>query len=182
VLPIRHGLGTPGPGHYHADAAADELEPNTVAASAAPAVGVTARKGLASTGFRSRSAQHPTHNFGIAKDTPGIGAYETAGDQGMGDVGQKTGSLAPGTRFGNSRFDRFVVTDRQTAAHVGPGSYSPEMGERLARERAKSQGKQGAENFPFSSTSCRDSHITAAMKLQWTGAAVDGEYGGYADE
>jgi hypothetical protein len=182
VLPLREP--TPGPGAYFTDE--NGPHPDTIHASKGPAA---ARQGLGSVAFRSGSAQHLTHNFGISKDTPGVGAYDIEGEPcqdgfvpGVGDGitrsrSMQNLSLAPGTGFGSSRFDRFKMV-HTTAAHVAPGTYRPEVGEQIARERAKSAGKAGAENFPFSSTTVRDNSIfSSAKKLAWTGSAVDDPYG-----
>ena len=182
VLPLREP--TPGPGAYFTDE--NGPHPDTILASKGP---LAARQGLGSVAFRSGSAQHLTHNFGISKDTPGVGAYDIEGEPcqdgfvpGVGDGitrsrSMQNLSLAPGTGFGSSRFDRFKMV-HTTAAHVAPGTYRPEVGEQIARERAKSAGKAGAENFPFSSTTVRDNSIfSSAKKLAWTGSAVDDPYG-----
>ena len=63
------------------------------------------------------------HGFGISKDTPGIGTYEMPHD---GQPRALSPSLAPGTHFSRSKSERFGVYGLQTAAHVGPGAYSPE--------------------------------------------------------
>ena len=182
VMPLREP--TPGPGAYFTDESGPH--PDTILASKGP---TATRQGLGSVAFRSGSAQHLTHNFGISKDTPGVGAYDIEGEPcqdgfvpGVGDGitrsrSMQNLSLAPGTGFGSSRFDRFKMV-HTTAAHVAPGTYRPEVGEQIARERAKSAGKAGAENFPFSSTTVRDNSIfSSAKKLAWTGSAVDDPYG-----
>ena len=182
VMPLREP--TPGPGAYFTDE--NGPHPDTILASKGP---TATRQGLGSVAFRSGSAQHLTHNFGISKDTPGVGAYDIEGEPcqdgfvpGVGDGitrsrSMQNLSLAPGTGFGSSRFDRFKMV-HTTAAHVAPGTYRPEVGEQIARERAKSAGKAGAENFPFSSTTVRDNSIfSSAKKLAWTGSAVDDPYG-----
>ena len=71
---------------------------------------------------------------------------------------------------------RLLARAVRTEPTVGPGSYNPQMGERLAEERrAISTGKAGAQSYPFSATDRRGPSAQSASKLMWVGALVDGE-------
>jgi hypothetical protein len=145
-LPNNQGaqrLETPGPGAYNATAA----DPRTAREP-------RWKGGLASTSFRSTTAQHDPGAGALANGPP-PGAYDAELDRwaaSMNSSKMKSGDLAR-TVFA-SKSERFPKDEQSTSVGVGPGTYSPDVGERGARERAPG-GKAGAKSFPFSSTDRR---------------------------
>ena len=174
---------TPGPGEYHHEGDATTRQGKPASMAAATAVESRGLSHKAPSGiFRSATPQHLTH--GPPTDTPPPDAYDLSSGS-IGDSVSKA-SLAcidgsAGT-FAASRSDRFQPSCISshlnvgcTPVHVGPGSYSPEAGERYAKSRHQSTANVGAQSFPFSSTDGRSSSFASEAKLLATSAAVDGE-------
>lgn len=123
----------PGPGHYHS-----AKLPHTIACatSGEDAVRGTAR-GLGGVGFRSTTPQHGPP-LASSQATPPPGAYDV--EPGWLNT-SRSGDFSR-VLFA-SKADRFGPTPQTTDHNVGPGSYSPESGERQAQERFQA-GKDGA--------------------------------------
>ena len=139
-LPFNQGVkegseATPGPGAYNPT----EHDPRCATSGNG--------RGVASTSFRSTT---PQHNPAFPATAPPPGAYDV--DAGWAQTSSKVGSFSRLTFA--SKTDRFAQQTSSTGTSVGPGSYSPDVGEIKAKARGVG-GKQGAQSYPFSSTDRR---------------------------
>ena len=133
---VRDGSGaTPGPGAYNPE----DTDPRCGLS------GNSNGRGLATTSFRSKGPQHGPPE---PVNAPPPGTYET--EPGCFQSA-KSGDFS---RLLMDKSDRFPPNVSNTGPSVGPGSYSPDVGEKKAKER-KGAGKQGAQSYPFSSTDRR---------------------------
>eukprot|EP00966_Prymnesium_polylepis_P110001 2545129-Prymnesium_polylepis.1 len=98
---------------------------------------------LSGSSFRSRTPQRQAAD---AWRAPPPGAYDVDAAAGVASV----------TAF-KSKEERVPEPHRPTGAHLGPGTYTPAAGLEAAAQRQAVGGAEGAESFPFSSTSMRSS-------------------------
>lgn len=141
-LPFNQGVthsSQPGPGYY------DSVTEGTIA----KALLDKQKKGLASTSFRSSTAQHNPPAPASQSVGPAPGSYDTE-PKSTNRTGDMTRILFA------SKQERFSPHEtRGTDANVGPGTYQPGKSTAEVQEDRLSGGKEGARSFPFNSTDRR---------------------------
>ena len=66
-------------------------------------------------------------------------------------------------RSGTNRFDDPI---KPTGDNLGPGAYTPEAGLKAAASRRAGAGCEGAQSYPFSSSSLRSLSLAATHMIQ----------------
>ena len=134
---------TPGPGYYSVESSDRKLRVSNLSGSS----------------FRSGT---PQREAAAAWRAPPPGAYET--ESAAGSTSVHVGNVA-GTSF-RSGTKRFTDPVKPTADNLGPGAYTPEAGLKAAASRQGAAGCQGAQSYPFSSSSLRSLSLSATHMIQ----------------